>query len=285
MLSGETRASSPLASDKGCVVSLIQDVAVPARQSGVLTQIPVRLGAAVKKGQLLAQLDDAQAQHDLEIARRNQEISRLAAESTVDVDFAEMTEHLAMLEYERAVQANAHHGRAVTDTDLEKLRFDWERSKLQILQAQREFRKGQIEYEIRSRTFASAHDSVASRQIVAPSDGVIVEILRQEGEWVNPGDSVLRLVRFDQLRVKAFLQSSEFLPSEIQDRPARIESLLARGKTQTFSGRVVFVNPTVDSDGKFAVWIDVENRQENGAWLLAPGKQADVWIETSAPGR
>src|SRR4029453_921685 len=64
-------AQSPPTSPSGreaqlthCLVSLIEDVQVPAREAGALTSVAVVEGQYVTQGQLLAQIDDAQPRLD-----------------------------------------------------------------------------------------------------------------------------------------------------------------------------------------------------------------------------
>src|SRR5262245_28772681 len=46
---------------KACLVSLIQDVEVPAREAGQITKVEVREGQEVASGQAIAQIDDERA--------------------------------------------------------------------------------------------------------------------------------------------------------------------------------------------------------------------------------
>src|SRR5437016_3919970 len=42
-----------------CLVSLIQEAQIPAQEQGVIKSLNVREGQAVKKGEVIAQIDDA----------------------------------------------------------------------------------------------------------------------------------------------------------------------------------------------------------------------------------
>lgn len=271
-------AQAPATKDAGGLITLIEAVDVPAREGGLLEELAVEPGSYVEVQQFLARLDDKQELHNLRMARRQYEISKMLSESNADIEFAKLSERVAYLEFERAKEVNALVSKATTATDLDKLRFDWERARLQIQQAQISQRRNQLEAEIRGEEVESAQLAVSRRQVLAPMSGQIVEVYRQAGEWVDPGEPIVRLVRLDRLRIKRYISAAEFLPSELKDLPAVAEVTLARGRRESFPGRVVFVNPLEEDDGNFAVWIDLENRQENGAWLLMPGKWADVHI-------
>jgi macrolide-specific efflux system membrane fusion protein len=102
------------------------------------------------------------------------------------------------------------------------------------------------------------------------------------GEWVEPGNEVLRLVRLDRLRIEGFLNASDFSPSEVSNRPVRVTVELARGRKETFQGKIVFVNPLVQAGGVYRVWAEVVNRMENNQWLLRPGLLAEMTIDVGA---
>ena len=44
-------------------------------------------------------------------------------------------------------------------------------------------------------------------------------------------------------------------------------------------GKIVFVSPLVQPGGEYLVWAEVENKQENGHWLLRPGLTATMTIQ------
>lgn len=273
------------ARDYGCVVTLVEEVEVSARDAGVLVDLAVQPGQEVHTGDVLANLDSADGLAQVAIARRELEISRLEAESVLEIEFAKKSERIAFLEHERAKQANARAQQAVTTTDLERLQFEWEKAGLQITQAEQAKRKAELEYGVKVERLKAAEEALKKRRLIAPQDGRVVDVFRQAGEWVNPGDSVMRILRLDRLRVKAFIESSRFHPALLANCHADVTATLAGGRKERFVGLVVFVSPEVDEDGRFGVWIDVPNRRERGMWLLAPGNKADVSINVASAGR
>jgi multidrug efflux pump subunit AcrA (membrane-fusion protein) len=107
----------------------------------------------------------------------------------------------------------------------------------------------------------------------------VVELKAREGEWVQAGDTVMRLVRVDLLRVEGYLNANEYRQSEIQGRPVDVAVTLAHGQKETFPGRVVFVKPLVQAGGEVLIRAEIKNRQENGVWLLDPGMNAEMTIQ------
>jgi multidrug efflux pump subunit AcrA (membrane-fusion protein) len=75
------------------------------------------------------------------------------------------------------------------------------------------------------------------------------------------------------------LNISEYAPEEVMGRPVTVKVVFARGRTETFKGEIVFVDPVVESGGLYPVRALVKNREENGQWLLRPGMDAEMTIQ------
>ena len=100
------------------------------------------------------------------------------------------------------------------------------------------------------------------------------------GEWLKPGDPVLRIVEVDKLRIEAFLSSEKFDPEEVSNRPVTVEVKRAGGRRVQFTGKVVFVAPEAQAGGEYRIIASVENVKDKatGQWLLRPGMTADMTI-------
>lgn len=280
----QSRPDTPgLAVVPNCVLSFVEEVETPAQEAGPLASVRVTPGQNVAAGEPLAQLDDRAARIDHQIAQREFEIARDEAASDIDVQFAQKSEQVAYFAYQRALEANKSHVNVVVDTELKRLQFEWERAKLQIVQAQLALQNSRQSAEIARSKLEAAQNTVERRQIRAPIAGQVVLVHKDAGEWVNPGEALVQLVRLDRLRIKGFLNAREFSPGDVIERPARVRVPLPGGRQEEFVGKVVFVSPKEEADGKFAIWIDVQNRQANGHWLLSAGKRADVELDLRAP--
>jgi multidrug efflux pump subunit AcrA (membrane-fusion protein) len=112
------------------------------------------------------------------------------------------------------------------------------------------------------------------RMIVAPVSGVVVDLYRHVGEWVKPGDPVLRILRIDRLKVEGYLNAAEH-GSEVSGRLVTVTATLPGGRTEQFHGKIVFVSPEVEAVKKdFRVVAEVVNRD----MLLRPGLDATLTI-------
>jgi multidrug resistance efflux pump len=162
---------------------------------------------------------------------------------------------------------------------LEKLRLTVEHASLQIEQARHEQKLAGLQTQVESARVEMADDGIRRRQLRAPVDGEIVEVFAQSGEWVKPGDPVIRIIRMDRLRVEGFVNAAKHTPGEIAGKEVRVSVPLARGATATFKGRITFVDPRVHAGNESRIWAEVENRQEQGQWLLRPGAEVMMTVD------
>lgn len=265
-----------------CLVSLIDDVRVPAQEAGVLIALEAREGLDVEAGTLLARINDSKAQYQRDIALAQQQMAQEKARNDVDVRYAEAAAKVAEYEYRVNEEANEKVPGARSLTELKRLLLAHHRAVLQIEQSQHMQKLAQMEAEGKSAEVAAAEDEIQRRQIRAPLGGQIVEVAPHLGEWVQPGDAVLRIVRLDRVRIEGFVQAADIAPAEISGRPVRVTARLERGRVEMFEGKIVFVHPFVQPGGSFRVWAEVVNRMEGGHWLLRPGSEVDMTIFSQA---
>jgi macrolide-specific efflux system membrane fusion protein len=261
-----------------CLVSLIEDVQVPAREAGPLTNVAVAEGDYVKVGHLLAQIDDQQPKLDKLAAELQRDAAITKAQDDIEVRYAEAAFEVASAELERALGIDRRTPGGVTQQEIEKLRLAKHRDSLQIERSKLETRVARMNADVQQAAVKSAEDAVARRQILSPLAGVVVTIFHEKGEWVAAGEAVLEVVRVDRLRVEGFVNATEIAPDEISGRPVTVDVQLAGGRAGRFAGKVVFVSPLVQAGGKYRVRAEVENKSENGHPLLRPGMAATMSI-------
>jgi macrolide-specific efflux system membrane fusion protein len=261
-----------------CLVSLIEDVQVPAREAGALTSVAVVEGQYVTQGQLLAQIDDAQPRLDKLAAELERDAALAKAQDDIEVRYAAAAFDVANAELERALAIDRKSPGGVTQQEIQKLRLAKHRDELQIERSKLEMRVAKMNADVHQAAVKSADDAVGRRQITSPLSGVVVTIFHEKGEWVAAGEPVLQVIRIDRLRVEGFLSSTETGPEEVAGRPVAVEVQLAGGRAAHFTGKVVFISPLVQAGDKYRVRAEVENRTENGSPLLRPGMTATMNI-------
>jgi multidrug efflux pump subunit AcrA (membrane-fusion protein) len=266
-----------------CLVSLIEDVQVPAREAGALTNVAVAEGDFVTQGQLLATIDDRQPRLDKIAAELERDAALAKAQDDIEVRYAEAAVAVAGAELERALAIERKSPGGVTQQEIQKLRLAKHRDELQIERSKLEMRIAKMNADVHQASVRSADDAVVRRQIASPLAGVVVTLFHEKGEWVAAGEPVLQVIRIDRLRVEGFLNATEIGPEEVAGRPVAVDVQLAGGRTARFAGKVVFTSPLVQAGDKYRVRAEVENRSENGSPLLRPGMTATMTIAPSSP--
>ena len=264
------------------LVSMINDVEVPAQQAGVLVAIDVTEGDQVKTGQLMAQIDDTDPQMQKHAANIRLEAAQTRANDETPVLYAISARKVAQSRLDASNKSNQEVPGSVPLTEINTLELETERFRLSIEKSRLERKVAQMDAEVHQAEVQIADDSIRRHRIDAPVDGIVVTTFRQNGEWVNPGDPVLRVVRIDRLRVEGFVSARDFDRREIRKRSVKVEIELARGRKVQFLGKVVFVSPVVQAGNKYRVRAEVDNKMENGDWVMGPGMRATMTVHTQA---
>ncbi len=275
-------ASSARAADtvkiSNCLLALDDEATVPAQVAGVLTKILVREGRQVAAGDLLAQIDDAIPLAKREVAKFKLEAAKRQAADDVDIRFATAAAEVAEAEYNLAEDANRKMQGTVPQARVRELLLEHKKMKLSIDKAKKDMAVAALQAKVAEAELHAAEVDVQHCRIVAPLDAVVVELKSHEGEWAQAGEPIMRLVRIDRLRVEGFLNVKDYRASQIQGRPVSVVATFA-GQTETFPGKIVYVKPLIDAGGEFLVRAEVQNRKENGVWLLSPGLNAEMTIQ------
>lgn len=262
-----------------CLLSLDEEAEVPAQEAGVLVKVPAHEGQQVVKGELLAQIDDALPQMQYDVAGYKLKVAEKEANDDISIRYAVAAAKVAEAEYQQAVEANRKVAGTVPQTEVRRLLLKHREMVLSIEKAQKELAIAALQVKVSEAELKAADANLQRYRIAAPLDAVVVELARHEGEWVQPGDPVMRLVRVDRLRVEGFLNARDHRASEIQGRPVTVVVTLARGHKETFPGKIVYVKPLVEAGGEFLVRAEVENRRQGDAWVLSPGLSAVMTIQ------
>ncbi|HEV7226805.1 MAG TPA: HlyD family efflux transporter periplasmic adaptor subunit [Pirellulales bacterium] len=263
-----------------CQVTLIDVVDVAAQEAGLLKGLEVREGSEIKEGDLIGQINDSKMRMAKKVAEAEHKVALAEAENDIAIRYSEKAYEVARQEWVVRHRANQQVPGSTPEVEMEKLKLQAEKSKLEIEKAELERTIASLTAESKEASVEAADDDIHRRRILAPLDGVVAEVFRHHGEWVNPGDRVVQLLRMNKLRVEGDLNIAEVSPSDIVGRPVRIVAKLTGGKQEQFQGKVVFVDLRILTGGVYRVKAEVVNRQENGAWTLLPGTTVNMFIDS-----
>lgn len=269
---------------KYCLVSMIDHVRLSVREAGALVAVNVREGTVISKGDVLGNVDDSDSVIKRKASYFDYQLEHAKAESDVNVRAAEKMAKVAEAEYQQAVDINRKSPGTVPDTEVRRLKLTWERGLLQIEVAELEMDVAKFTADVKGATVEAADNEIERRKLVSPIDGIVDHVMVHAGEWVQPGQPVMELVRVDRLRVEAFLNAYEVSPREVEGRRVMIEIPVGNGKTEQFQGHIEFVSSQVVADGAYRVWMEFDNRKdEHNQWVVRPGLTATMRIDLVTP--
>jgi multidrug efflux pump subunit AcrA (membrane-fusion protein) len=265
-----------------CLVSLIDEAKVPAREAGVLVQLTVREGDMVSRDEVIARIDDNQPQMERRKAKAEHDQAVAKAASDVDVRYSNKARQVAFKAWEKAENAHKQSPGSVTEVERDRLRLEAEKTDLQIEQAELERKLSALAAAAKGVEVEAADNSIERRLIKAPLDGVVVQVFPHQGEWMQPGDPLARVVRTDKLKVEGYVDAARWDPELVRDRPVTVEVQLANERRERFTGRIVVVSPLDESGGDYRVVAEVENRRDEASkqWLLRAGKTASMTVHS-----
>jgi macrolide-specific efflux system membrane fusion protein len=267
---------------EGCLVSLIDEVKVPTREAGVIMRLAVRQGDVVKKGDILACIDDDQPQMEKRRAEAEHAQALAKAESDVDVRYSQKAYDVAKATHEKAEQSHELVKNSVTEVERRRLRLEWEKAELQIEQAKLERNLASLAATSKGVEVMASEKAIERRVIRSPLDGEVEEVFPHEGEWLQPGEPLARVITIDRLYVEGFVDATRFGPASLRGRPVTVEARLDNGRTEAFEGRIFKIKHRVEG-GSYRVVAEVKNRQESDEWLLRAGQIVRMTIHSDRP--
>lgn len=261
------------------LIKLIEQVDVAAQEAGLLAEVSVREGREVAEGDLLAKIEDTAAVLAKKKAKLEWDIARERSENDVNIRFADKSEAVARAEFKRAEESNEIFPKSISDTEMDRLQLTVEKTVLEVEQAKHEHKIAGQTALVKQSEHEIAADQVQRRQIVAPLEGVVVQVNRRRGEWVEPGDHLVRILRIDPLKAEGFFKVDD-LQYDLQDRPVKLQVKLPGDQDAVFPGKVVFISPEIDPiNSQVRFWAEVDNSERK----LRPGMRADLSIDLAAP--
>ncbi len=261
------------------ILRLTADVRVPARSENQLREIAVEEGDTVSAGDLLAQIDDSEPQLELEQATLEWEDARRRATSGVEVRLARKALEVAGKELARAEVAQERYQNAISQTEMDRLRLTVQKAELELEQAELDLQDAQSEEKLRHARMKVAEHLVERRRVLAPFNGVVAEVFAEKGEWVRPGDEVLRLIQVDRLRAEGFLDRRGLAGVEVGAK-VRLVIGAGDGNTKSATATIVFISPEIDPvNGQSRVWAEVANDEGR----FGPGMPGRMFLNDPGP--
>jgi RND family efflux transporter MFP subunit len=230
---------------------------VKTQREGMITHIHADVGTAVRRGQLLAQLDDRQVSADRDAAAdkvKSLEADVKGWEYETKVLQSDLDRAEAMMKADLITKEALEHDRYKVEAD----KFETERARQNLLNSQDTLKSLEFELE--------------KTRIVAPFDGVVARRYVREGQKVAAGDRVFWVTAVAPLRIK-FTLPERLMASVKNGEQLSVTS--AAAPDEKYAARVISVSPVVDPSSG-TVEIVAELLCNTGG--LRPGMTANIHL-------
>ena len=268
-------SSSPVVDLGICFASILEEVEIPSRMDGTLVNLNIRKGDQVQTDQPIGKIDDMLAIKQRDSALMKMEIAQAEAAAPEPLEYAKAK--YAFASQRLSSDQRLYQRGSGSAADLEE-------SRLAAREAELAVSKAHHDQKIAIRTAALEKVSVEAAElqlnrhwINAPIGGDVMDVFKNEGEWVAEGEKVARIVRMDKLQVQGSFSALEFNPGELMGKPVTVLMEIARGEVAQFNGKIYAISLDQTATRRYRVWAEVENRQHNGQWILRP--QAEVKMQ------
>jgi multidrug efflux pump subunit AcrA (membrane-fusion protein) len=272
-------ASGWLVQDE-CPVFAMDTIEIPAKETGYLASVLVKQNDEVEKGAVLASLDKHTAELELQVAALQAQVAAQEAADDSDIKLAEF-----ILEETQIVLANFQtltKRSAATETELRQKQIAVTQAQVKLTHAKQQAEQLKLRSRVAQASVLAAQDKIDRLQVTAPSEATVHEVLRKEGEWVQAGQSVCRLVRIQELRVDFFILRSEIDPASLVGRPVQASIRDSDDSPIMFAGTVTSYDPEVTSQGRVRVHATIQNQRNAKHWRLLPGMTVTLKTQPSA---
>lgn len=299
---------------KGQAIAKLDDreAAIALKRAEVDHEIAKR--KADDKGEVrLAQKLCQQATQNVKHAKIENQAAHLQSDNQLAIKAAVKSTELAKNQLQRASAARSQFSGSVSQSEIDELTLALEHAELETQQAQFQQRQDALaasasdeaiaaleltveQHEVRIEQ-AKSSDAIATldaqlagamrdaaelnlekHQVKSSLDGVVEQVHQRAGQWVRPGDAIVRVLRLDRLQVEGYLPI-ESLANEVVGCTARLTIIGFAGATHEFDGVITFMSSEVDAVNKE---VAVRAEFDNVGFKVRPGMQGSMSIMITA---
>ncbi|HEY6804572.1 MAG TPA: efflux RND transporter periplasmic adaptor subunit [Pyrinomonadaceae bacterium] len=272
---------------------------VAPQTSGKVVAVGVDIGSAVKRGQMLVQLDDSElklrvSQAEAQVAQTKAAVrqaeekiglrsgqafdpNRVAevAAAKVSLDLAEKNLKRAEKLIESGDVSRSFYDQQRAQRDQLKEQYE-----SQVAQARQNFAAVDVARTNVANTEAAlalAKKNLSYAFIPAPIDGFITERIADVGEYVAPTQKVATIVKTNPLRVRIDIPEQSISDVHVGQS---VSAATSAWPDKNFSGRIARIAPNVTANSRT---LTVEAEIDNASGALKPGQFATVRILQQRP--
>lgn len=240
----------------GTVTPIYRYLLAP-KVSGRVVQIKKRIGDWVKKGEVIARIDDSEYQQAVREAEANLKIAQASLKES-DSQFA-----LAKQELERVQSLQEKGIASPAELDAAQTNFTAQKSRLELANAQVEQREASLK---------SANIRLGYTVLVATEPGFIGERYVDEGSLLAPNAPVVLVIGIDMVIIETTVIERIYGRMQVgQSAAVAVDAF----PTRRFYGQVARIAPMLQEASRVA---KMEIEVANDSLLLKPGMFAKISV-------
>ena len=273
-----------------CLVRFAKEIHVPALETGRVAKVMVQRNDFVETSSPLARLDD----RSLLIRRRAAQLrvtsARQQASDDVEIKYAEvaLAEAEAELDNSRSIQNDVRG--AIPLTQMRQMRLAVQRGELEVTQAKKRKQRAEVEVQLREADLSEIDDAIGHLHTDSPIDGIVLEVVRSAGEWIEKGATLAKVGQVDRLHVHSLVRSVDLSPDQCRGLPVSVHwEDPTDGKSHSLRGQILSADPQSLPGGHFRIHAEIENVRVQGSssghdqtWQLTPGTPVSMKIYVPA---
>lgn len=251
-----------------CTVEYVDEVDIPALETGQLIELKVRESQEVPSGTEIAKTDDKLIRLQLLQSKITKENAEKIARDVTQIEAAEKQIQLTRQRYNTTVRLAAKGARSAD----EKLTAQYE---YEVAKLQRRAARVRQDEAIGTALLEGARQSEVEERlkrhsIVCPFDGAVVQLFKHQGEWVTAGEPVAKVARMNKLYVTGLISNRHYNPDQVMNKEVVVTVRLAGNETMEFNGKITTIGlEDVRGNGnEYLVKAEIDNRMKQGQWVL-----------------
>ena len=267
--------------DLNCSVKFIDDIRLPAKETGVIKTLDVKEGDFVPSGKIVGRIDDEMYRQMFVQAEMRYKMALDNAQDETAKQAAKKKYGVASIEATKARKLAASGSKS--DSERLMAEYSEQLAELEIIKAELEMKKAQGEAELELARIKEVETRIQRHVLQSDFDAYVIEIFKKPQEFVNIGEEVMRIARMDKLWVQGIVDIRNLNPHEAMNRTVTVTVPLARGETTTFEGKIVNVALERQSSQHYMVKAEIKNRPVGGHWVLQPFSEVEMRIHLDKP--
>lgn len=293
MGSGETAAADEAANAKAvtvktqtvrwqpindCIALVDESWELPAADSGIVSEISVTEYQTVEPGQVVAKLNQKQAEAAVKIAQFRYEMAVMNSKNRGPVDYAvqaklarqhelDAYKRLAPESYSKKTYNDLVLARDAAIENLNQRRLDVSQATMQAQMLE---------------TQVLASKNLLNRRTIRTREaGIVTDIKKDAGEWISEGETIAVVANYTELGVDVSVDYASVDPSKIVGTKIRVQPGGAmKGEPVWLQGEVTSYERKVSGRGQIRLHCKFRNAFHRGEYVVLPGSQ--IHLEMAA---